>query len=77
MLGGRAEKNKENNALRGKWTAFKVPQKPIVRTAAASAPSFEVFLDVEEECTYDGVEKRRMKPSHHHQTFYPLTMAVR
>ena len=24
MLGGRAERNKENNALPGKWAAFKV-----------------------------------------------------
>ncbi|CAH8361302.1 unnamed protein product [Eruca vesicaria subsp. sativa] len=24
MLGGRAERNKENNALPGKWTAFKI-----------------------------------------------------
>ncbi|CAN6936932.1 unnamed protein product [Brassica oleracea] len=47
MLGGRAERNKENNALPGKWAAFKVPQKPIVRTAASS---FEVF---------HGVEKRK------------------
>ncbi|KAL0663818.1 hypothetical protein Bca4012_100655 [Brassica carinata] len=45
MLGGRAERNKENNALPGKWAAFKVPQKPIVRTAASS---FE-----------HGVEKRK------------------
>ncbi|WZZ03062.1 hypothetical protein YC2023_088983 [Brassica napus] len=55
MLGGRAEKNTENNALPGKWAAFKVPQKPIVRTAASS---FEVFVD-EEECTDEGVEKRK------------------
>ncbi|KAF2594402.1 hypothetical protein F2Q70_00044641 [Brassica cretica] len=55
MLGGRAERNKENNALPGKWAAFKVPQKPIVRTAASS---FEVFVD-EEECTDEGVEKRK------------------
>ncbi|XP_033141778.1 mitotic spindle checkpoint protein BUBR1-like [Brassica rapa] len=56
MLGGRAERNTENNALHGKWAAFKVPQKPIVRTAASS---FEVFVD-EEECTdSEGVEKRK------------------
>ncbi|WZZ02983.1 hypothetical protein YC2023_088904 [Brassica napus] len=55
MLGGRAERNKENNALPGKWAAFKVPQKPIVRTAASS---FEVFVD-EEECTDERVEKRK------------------
>ncbi|XP_018480469.1 mitotic spindle checkpoint protein BUBR1 isoform X2 [Raphanus sativus] len=58
MLGGRAERNKENNALPGKWAAFKVPQKPIVRTAAASTSSFEVFID-EEECTDEGVEKKK------------------
>ncbi|KAL0740595.1 hypothetical protein Bca4012_082108 [Brassica carinata] len=61
MLGGRAERNKENNALPAKWAAFKVPQKPIVRTAAAaSASSFEVFVDEEEECTdSEGVEKKK------------------
>ncbi|KAG2308948.1 hypothetical protein Bca52824_028696 [Brassica carinata] len=60
MLGGRAERNKENNALPAKWAAFKVPQKPIVRTAAAaSASSFEVFVDEEEECTDEGVEKKK------------------
>ncbi|CAN6866053.1 unnamed protein product [Brassica oleracea] len=52
---GRAERNKENNALPGKWVAFKVPKKPIVRTAASS---FEAFFD-EEECTDEGVEKRK------------------
>ncbi|CAN6918683.1 unnamed protein product [Brassica oleracea] len=55
MLGGRAERNKENNALPGKWAAFKVPQKPIVRTAASS---FKVFVD-EEECIDEGLEKRK------------------
>uniref|UniRef100_A0A1J3H135 Mitotic spindle checkpoint protein BUBR1 n=1 Tax=Noccaea caerulescens TaxID=107243 RepID=A0A1J3H135_NOCCA len=58
MLGGRAERNKENNSLPGKWTSFK---KPIVRTAAASLPSaassFEVFVD--EECTEDGGEEKK------------------
>ncbi|CAG7891170.1 unnamed protein product [Brassica rapa] len=55
MLGGRAERNKENNVLPGKWAAIKVPQKPIVRTAASS---FKVFVD-EEECADEGVEKRK------------------
>ncbi|KAJ0240132.1 Mitotic spindle checkpoint protein BUBR1 [Hirschfeldia incana] len=60
MLGGRAERNKENNSLPGKWKTFKVPQKPIARTPAASASSFEVFVDEEEEeCTEEGVEKKR------------------
>ncbi|KAF8108836.1 hypothetical protein N665_0104s0150 [Sinapis alba] len=64
MLGGRAERNKENNALPGKWAAFKVPQKPSVRTAAAaSASSFEVIVDEEEECTDEGVEKKKKKKS--------------
>ncbi|KAL0770806.1 hypothetical protein Bca101_035957 [Brassica carinata] len=58
MLGGRAERNKENNALPGKWKTFKVPQKPIVRTPAATASSFEVFIDEEEECTEEGGEKK-------------------
>uniref|UniRef100_M4DZB4 LysM domain-containing protein n=1 Tax=Brassica campestris TaxID=3711 RepID=M4DZB4_BRACM len=55
MLGGRAERNKENNALPGKWAAFKVPQKPIVRAAASS---FEVFVD-EKECTDERVQKKK------------------
>ncbi|KAL0729317.1 hypothetical protein Bca4012_025410 [Brassica carinata] len=55
MLGGRAERNKENNSLPGKWKTFKVPQKPIVRTPASS---FKVFVDNEEECTEDGGEKK-------------------
>ncbi|KAL0722268.1 hypothetical protein Bca4012_036867 [Brassica carinata] len=59
MLGGRAERNKENNSLPGKWKTFKVPQKPIVRTPASSASSFEVFVDEEEECTEEGGEKKR------------------
>ncbi|WZZ28406.1 hypothetical protein YC2023_011807 [Brassica napus] len=56
MLGGRAERNKENNALPGKWAAFKVPQKPIVRTAASS---FKVFVDEEECIDSEGLEKRK------------------
>ncbi|KAG5396476.1 hypothetical protein IGI04_018290 [Brassica rapa subsp. trilocularis] len=62
MLGGRAERNKENNSLPGKWKTFKVPQKPVVRTpAAATASSFEVFVDEEEEeeCTEEGGEKKK------------------
>ncbi|CAN7061704.1 unnamed protein product [Brassica rapa subsp. trilocularis] len=55
MLGGRAERNKENNALPGKWAAFKAPQKPIVRAAASS---FEVFVD-EKECTDERVQKKK------------------
>ncbi|CAH8389353.1 unnamed protein product [Eruca vesicaria subsp. sativa] len=58
MLGGRAERNKENNSLPGKWKTFKVPQKPIVRTPASS---FEVFVDEEEECTEEGGEKKKKK----------------
>nr|AAM65748.1 unknown [Arabidopsis thaliana] len=59
MLGGRAERNKENNSLPRKWASFKVPQKPIVRTvAAASAFTFEVFVD-EEECTEEEEEKKK------------------
>ncbi|KAL0690317.1 hypothetical protein Bca4012_089995 [Brassica carinata] len=56
MLGGRAERNKENNALPGKWAAFKVPQKPIVRTDASS---FKVFVDEEECIDSEGLEKRK------------------
>ncbi|XP_019057031.1 PREDICTED: mitotic spindle checkpoint protein BUBR1 isoform X2 [Tarenaya hassleriana] len=52
LLGGRAERNKENNSLPGKWTSFKVPQRPFTRTATAPplpSSSFHVFVD--EECT--------------------------
>ncbi|KAJ4910396.1 Mitotic spindle checkpoint protein BUBR1 [Raphanus sativus] len=31
MLGGRSERNKENNALPGKWVAFKLPLLPPLR----------------------------------------------
>nr|VDD20664.1 unnamed protein product [Brassica oleracea] len=41
--------------LNDAYKKFMVPQKPIVRTAASS---FEVFVD-EEECTDEGVEKRK------------------
>ncbi|XP_010509866.1 PREDICTED: mitotic spindle checkpoint protein BUBR1-like isoform X1 [Camelina sativa] len=58
MLGGRAERNKENNSLPRKWASFKVPQKPIVRTAPASASTFEVFVD-EEECTEERGNKKK------------------
>ncbi|KFK31015.1 hypothetical protein AALP_AA6G057300 [Arabis alpina] len=65
MLGGRAERNKENNSLPGKWKSFKVPQKPVVRTATTplphSASSFEVFID--EECTEEEEKKKKSETS--------------
>ncbi|CAN8315966.1 unnamed protein product [Cochlearia groenlandica] len=60
MLGGREERNKENNSLPAKWAAFKVPQKPVGRTAAATASSFEVFVD-EEECEEEGGQAEKKK----------------
>ncbi|CAH2059577.1 unnamed protein product [Thlaspi arvense] len=71
MLGGRAERNKENNSLPGKWTTFKVPQKPIARTAAASASSFEVFVD-EEECTEEKEKKKSETISSSSSNVLPL-----
>ncbi|XP_057951870.1 mitotic spindle checkpoint protein BUBR1 isoform X2 [Malania oleifera] len=49
-LGPQAERNKENNALPSKWTAYKVPQRPVSRTGGATASArIEVFVD--EECS--------------------------
>ncbi|KAB2031348.1 hypothetical protein ES319_D05G299100v1 [Gossypium barbadense] len=48
-LGGRAERNKENNAMPAKWTSHKIPQRPVPRIVGAVASSqIEVFVD--EEC---------------------------
>ncbi|XP_023743815.1 mitotic spindle checkpoint protein BUBR1 [Lactuca sativa] len=51
-LGGRADRNKENNAIPAKWTSHKIPQRPVARTAAPAPapalPCIEVFVD--EEC---------------------------
>ncbi|KAL4579156.1 hypothetical protein LXL04_015293 [Taraxacum kok-saghyz] len=50
-LGGRNERNKENNAVPAKWTSHKIPQRPVGRTtgpAAPAPPCIEVFVD--EEC---------------------------
>ncbi|XVF82377.1 hypothetical protein PTKIN_Ptkin16aG0041900 [Pterospermum kingtungense] len=48
-LGGRAERNKENNAMPAKWASYKIPQRPVPRSIGPvpSAP-IEVFVD--EEC---------------------------
>ncbi|KAL1206186.1 Mitotic spindle checkpoint protein BUBR1 [Cardamine amara subsp. amara] len=71
MLGGRAERNKENNSLPGKWTKFKVPQKPIVRTGVAPASTFEVFVD-EEEWTEEGDEKKKSETISSSSNVLPL-----
>ncbi|KAF7829447.1 mitotic spindle checkpoint protein BUBR1 [Senna tora] len=48
-LGARAERNKENNAIPGKWTTYQVPQRPGTRTGGAIASScIPVFVD--EDC---------------------------
>ncbi|ESQ51953.1 hypothetical protein EUTSA_v10016779mg [Eutrema salsugineum] len=72
MLGGRAERNKENNSLPGKWATFKVPQKPIVRTATASASTFEVFVDEEEECKEGGEKKKKTETISSSSNVLPL-----
>ncbi|KAI6690702.1 hypothetical protein NL676_027530 [Syzygium grande] len=52
-LGGRAERNKENNAQPVKWTSYKIPQKLGQRTGVAAAGTcIEVFVD--EECAEMG-----------------------
>ncbi|KAF3446947.1 hypothetical protein FNV43_RR12127 [Rhamnella rubrinervis] len=47
-LGGRAERNKENNSIPSKWTSYKIPQKPGFRAGGTSASAcIEVFVDAE------------------------------
>lgn len=46
MLGARAERNKENHAIAGKWTTYKIPQRPGIRTGAATTSAcIPVFVD--------------------------------
>ncbi|XP_052201150.1 mitotic spindle checkpoint protein BUBR1 [Diospyros lotus] len=48
-LGARAERNKENNAIPGKWTSNKIPRRAGSRTRQTTASDcIEVFVD--EEC---------------------------
>ncbi|KAG4906206.1 hypothetical protein GLYMA_20G006600v4 [Glycine max] len=48
-LGARADRNKENNAIPGKWKSYKVPQRPGTRVGGATPSAFiPVFVD--EEC---------------------------
>ncbi|TKY69134.1 Mitotic spindle checkpoint protein BUBR1 [Spatholobus suberectus] len=48
-LGARADRNKENNAIPGKWKSYKIPQQPGTRTGGATASAcIPVFVD--EEC---------------------------
>ncbi|AES59939.1 putative mitotic spindle checkpoint protein Bub1/Mad3 [Medicago truncatula] len=47
-LGGRAERNKENNAIPAKWKSFKVPQRPGTRaTVVGASACIPVFVDEE------------------------------
>ncbi|KAK8647326.1 hypothetical protein V6N13_121070 [Hibiscus sabdariffa] len=48
-LGGRAERNKENNAVPAKWTSYKIPQRPVPRTTG-TVPSAHIEVFVDEEC---------------------------
>ncbi|KAI8549218.1 hypothetical protein RHMOL_Rhmol06G0009300 [Rhododendron molle] len=49
VLGARAERNKENNAIPTKWTSNKIPQRAVPRTGGATASAcIEIFVD--EEC---------------------------
>ncbi|XP_039042002.1 mitotic spindle checkpoint protein BUBR1-like isoform X1 [Hibiscus syriacus] len=48
-VGGRAERNKENNEVPAKWTSYKVPKRPVPRTmGTGTSAHIEVFVD--EEC---------------------------
>ncbi|RDY12948.1 Mitotic spindle checkpoint protein BUBR1, partial [Mucuna pruriens] len=52
-LGARADRNKENNAIPGKWKSYKIPQRPGTRAGGATATAtasacIPVFVD--EEC---------------------------
>lgn len=48
-LGARTERNKENNAIPGKWKSYKIPQRPVPRIGGTTgSASIEVFVD--EEC---------------------------
>ncbi|CAN6834485.1 unnamed protein product [Brassica oleracea] len=49
-----------------------VDDKPIVRPAAASASSFEVFVDEEEDCTNQGVEKKKSETISSSSNILPL-----
>ncbi|XWS65342.1 hypothetical protein CRYUN_Cryun05aG0104400 [Craigia yunnanensis] len=47
-LGGRAERNKENNAMPAKWTSYKILHRAVARTVGAVASAhIEVFDDEE------------------------------
>ncbi|KAE9456796.1 hypothetical protein C3L33_11300, partial [Rhododendron williamsianum] len=46
VLGARAERNKENNAIPTKWTSNKIPRRAVPRTGGATC--IEIFID--EEC---------------------------
>ncbi|XP_027362184.1 mitotic spindle checkpoint protein BUBR1 [Abrus precatorius] len=48
-LGAHADRNKENNAVPGKWKSYKIPQRPGTRTEGSTASAcIPVFVD--EEC---------------------------
>ncbi|KAL1338897.1 hypothetical protein HN51_033496 [Arachis hypogaea] len=61
-LGPRAERNKENNAIPGKWKSYKIPQRPGTRTGIATASAcIPVFVD--EECQESQNVKEKSKKS--------------
>ncbi|CAL5383265.1 unnamed protein product [Camellia sinensis] len=61
-LGGRAERNKENNAIPTKWTSNKIPRRLGPRTGGATASAcIEVFVD--EECAENKVSSEVGKSS--------------
>ncbi|CAN0924299.1 Mitotic spindle checkpoint protein BUBR1 [Linum grandiflorum] len=53
-IGGRAERNKENNAIPSKWTKYKIPQKPgsvVGRASSTGSTSSTIEVFVDEDCT--------------------------
>ncbi|CAN7019196.1 unnamed protein product [Brassica oleracea var. botrytis] len=62
----------ESDKSKPEFASFKVPQKTIVRTAAASASSFEVFVDEEKDCTDQRVEKKESETISSSSNILPL-----
>ncbi|KAK7308524.1 hypothetical protein VNO77_42135 [Canavalia gladiata] len=49
-LGGRTDRNKENNAIPGKWKSYKIPQRPGTRPGGGATASACIPVFVDEEC---------------------------
>ncbi|ESW25120.1 hypothetical protein PHAVU_003G009000 [Phaseolus vulgaris] len=63
-LGARADRNKENNAIPGKWKSFKIPQRLGARSGGAAPGAFiPVFVDEECQDSQSKKEEGRKCPS--------------